>query len=174
MRKQKHLDPVDRLWLAEYDEQSERRRKTRERSVGASQSGRKVKFEMEEHAEAVGTGTAASAAASAALMAREEGRRLDSLTVESVDALKEACGVYRDICLSLKERMEVLENTHIAMLDSVRSHYLSRVETEAELTALEGAKSDDVATNLVIQLLGKRFGAKGIPSGKRKPVDKTS
>src|SRR5258708_1884711 len=121
LAKRSKLMPVDALWLAEYQENQ---KKTDEKrggpDFGASRarSGRRIKLDVEEHAESESIGTGAAAAAAAALAAKEEGRRLDSLTIESVNALKEACAVYRDVCLSLKERTEVLEATHIAMLDA--------------------------------------------------------
>jgi hypothetical protein len=156
------LAPVDALWLGEYDEKAEARAKASDRGASRWQSGRKVKFEMEEHeeAEAVGTGAAAAAAAQA-LAAREEGRRLDSLTVEAVGALKAACDVYRDVCLSMKERMEVLEGTHIEMLGAVRDQYLAR--TQAEINAMEAASQggdeiSQIAKTLLPDLLGLKNG----------------
>jgi hypothetical protein len=120
---------------------------------------------MEEAAESEASGTgAAAAAAAAALAAKEEGRRLDSLTVESVGALKEACAVYRDVCLTLKERTEVLEATHIAMLDAVREHYLAR--TEAEADAIREATGGDAITKLAEQLLPHVIG--GLKNGHTK------
>src|SRR5258706_8850006 len=126
LAKRTKLPNVDALWLGEYDEKAKARAKFTG-DVGGSRrrSGRRVKLDIEEHeeAEAVGTGAAAQAAA-AALMAKEEGRRLDSLTVESVAALKEAVATYREVCLSLNERYEIMEDTHIELLGSVREPYL--------------------------------------------------
>jgi hypothetical protein len=133
------IGPIDKLWLADYEERAERRKKRRAEAFGASrsQSGRKVKFEMEEaeQSEAIGTGTAAAAAASAALVAKEEGRRLDSLTIESVNALKEAVAVYRDVCQDLRRQVKVYAETQVEMFEAVREQYLAR--TQAEINALE-------------------------------------
>jgi len=174
MRKAKVLAPVDRLWLAEYDENSEKRRKerqTRARSFGASASGRRIKLDVEEHAESVGTGTAAAAAAGAALEAKEEGRRLDALTVNALEIMKEAVLTYRQICFSMLKRSEVLEHAHVEMRKAESDQYLNNIELQGALQALQSEKSDDVATDLLAQLLMKRFGVKMPPTGKRKPVD---
>jgi hypothetical protein len=180
LRKRKdQLGPVDRLWLAEYEEKQEqdRERKRDAKDVGASRSGRRIKLDVEEHAEAMGTGTAAAAAASAALVAKEEGRRLDSLTINAVDALKEACAVYKDICLSLRERAEVLEATHVAMLEGVREHFAAR--TEAEMALVQQEQSGDPAKDLLIMMIAKKLGipvdyippGAGGPSRRRPPAN---
>jgi hypothetical protein len=148
------LPPIDALWLGEYEDKAKDRERAKARDVGGSRrrSGRRIKLDVEEHeeAEAVGTGAAAAAAA-AALATREEGRRLDSLTIESVGALKEAVACYREICISMKDRMEILEETHIEMLGSVREQYLAR--TQAEINAMEAASGGDPMTKLAEQFL---------------------
>jgi len=155
------LSAVDELWLANYDDDVEARAKKKNGAgdVGASRSSRKMTIDLDETSEAIGSGSAAAAAAGAALVAREEGRRLDNLTITSIDALKEACAVYKDICLTLKDRTEVLEATHIAMLDSVRAHFLARTDAEVRADELErqaesGGK-DDMMTMLVPMLAAK-------------------
>jgi hypothetical protein len=159
------ISPIDKLWLVDYEEKAERRKKAAAESIGASRrrAGRRVKLDIEEHedAEAVGTGTAAEAAASAALAVKEEGRRLDALTIESVGALKEAVAVYRDVCLTMRRRMDTLEGHHIMMLDAVREQYLAR--TQAEIDAMEASneKGDTVAQlaeALLPELLKKGMG----------------
>jgi len=147
------LPPIDTLWLSQYDDG---RAKSRQRAadVGASRrsSGRKINLQVEEHEEAEAVGTGAAAWAAAALAAREEGRRLDSLTIESVGALKEAVACYREVCLSMKDRLEILEDSHVDMLEAVRTQYLAR--TQAEINALESASGDgDAMTKLAEQFL---------------------
>jgi hypothetical protein len=170
------LQPVDELWLSEYEEKDSRRQHANgSPDVGASRSGRKINFQMEEQAEAVGTGTAAAAAASAALAAKEEGRRLDSLTINSVDALKEACAVYKDICLTLRDRTEILEQTHVEMLLSVRAHFLAA--TQAESALVQKDAEGDPAKDLLTMLLAKHLGipieglkaAASLPATRRPP-----
>jgi len=152
------LADVDQLWMAEYEEKAQRTRTNKPADYGRSRSGRKVNatFQMEEAAEAEGTGTAAGAAAAAALVAREEGRRLDSLTEHSVYALKEACAVYKDICLMLRERTEVLEHTHIEMLQSVRSHFIEATKLEGALTQRDAEQKpeDQLLAMLMARYLG--------------------
>src|SRR5688572_24734066 len=114
------LDPIDKLWLVNYEEQVDARDKKRGQKrkrlasgdIGASRATRKITLDIDEEQESAGTGGAAAAAAVAAIESREEGRRLDYLTVGAIDALREACSVYRDICVSLRERTETLEATH--------------------------------------------------------------
>jgi len=152
----KDLADVDKLWFAEYEEK--RQQQPRPPDYGRSRSGRKVNatFQMEEAAEAEGTGTAAGAAAAAALVAREEGRRLDSLTEHAVYALKEACAVYKDICLTLRERTEILEHTHIEMLQTVRAHFIEATRMEGALMQRDAEQKpeDQLLTALISNYLG--------------------
>jgi hypothetical protein len=168
--KKEALANVDQLWLSEYDEKFEKRQHANgtSKNFGASRSARTIKLDIDEQAESMGTGTAAAVAAGAALAAKEEGRRLDSLTINAVDALKEACGVYKDICLSMRERLEVLEGTHIAMLDSVRDHFIARTQTEAVLLQHQQEEKEDPATALLVQMIANRFGV-SLPGATPRP-----
>ncbi len=146
--------PIDKLWLADYDEKAAQRKRARSIGASRSKSGRKVKFEMEEAAEseAVGTGTAAAVAAAAALEVKEEGRRLDTLTLGALDVLREAVTVYRDMSLMMRRRMFELEETHAELLGAVRDQYLAR--TQAEINALEASnQGGDAMTKLAESLL---------------------
>lgn len=145
----------DALWLADYDE-----RASKSKHFGASRSGRRVKLDITEAAESVGTGSSAAAeAAGAALAAREEGRRLDSLTVNAVGALREAVATYRAVCLSMRNRLEVLEATHVAMLESVRDHFIARTEAEGEMTRQQQAEQmGDPATSMLLAMIAQRMG----------------
>ncbi len=150
------LAEVDALWLSDYEEKQQR---PPGQSHGRSKSARRVveHREIEEAAEAEGTGpTAAAAAVGAALQSREEGRRLDSLTEKSVLALKEACGVYKDICLSMAERLQILEQTHIEMLFSVRAHFMAATGAEAAL--MQRDAETDPAKDMLTMLLAKHLG----------------
>lgn len=145
----KALDPVDKLWLAEYDEETARREKARrdrrERhgigaaEVGASRKERTLQVNLHEEAEAAGTGpTAAAIAAGAALEAKEEGRRLDSLTVNSLEIMKEAVSTYRDIALTLRKHWAIMAAT---VSDALAANTHNRnliAELEAENVALRG------------------------------------
>jgi hypothetical protein len=168
------LAEVDALWLSEYEEKQQRR-PGGSKHYGRSRSGRKVDLHIEEAAEAEGEGspaTAAAAAAAHALATREEGRRLDALTINSVTALKEACAVYKDICLTLRERAEVLEATHVSMLEAVRGHFAAR--TEAEMALMHEQQSGDPAKDLLVMMIAKKLGIPvdvmgGLPPGKPRP-----
>lgn len=167
MRKKKTLPAVDALWLAEYDEEAEKAKRARRsleagKDMGASRSGRRVQLDIQEEAESVGTGSAAAVAAAAALQAKEEGRRLDALTINAVDALKEAVEVYKSICISLRERTEVLESVHVEMLQSVRASYVRETETELALMEAQRNGEGGVAEGMLAELL------KGMSRGKVK------
>jgi len=168
---------VDKLWLAEYDEKTDDNAKPAKnggpsKNYGRSRSGREVSFHLKEAAEAEGTGNAAAAAAAAALQAKEEGRRLDSLTVSAIDVLKTAVAVYKDVCLSMKDRMEILEESHVAILDAGRQHYLERVEVEGALMRLQQEVAqrddDDPAKGLLEMLIAKHLGVQ-LPGQPRLP-----
>ena len=174
------LDPIDKLWLVNYDDatadrEKKRRQHSTAKDIGASRSKRTIHVDVDEEHEAAGTGSAATAAASAALEAREEGRRLDYLSVGAVEALREACSVYKDICISLRERTEVLEATHIAMLESGLEQRAARNEAEIALMTLQQQPGhEDPATALMLQVIARKMGIQlpGIgapPTGNGKP-----
>jgi len=172
LRRRKDLGPVDKLWLAQYDDAVEDKKKKRKHKfdVGASRSQRRVRVEVDEEQEAAGTGEAAKFAA-AALEAKEEGRRLDALTVNALDVLKEAVATYRDVCLSMKDRLEILEATHIAMLDSVRESHIDKTNAEIELMKLASAEGGpgSVADQMFMQLVASRLGI-SLPNGTPRPA----
>jgi hypothetical protein len=151
---------IDALWLQDYEEKQKRGGQSKH--YGRSRSARKVNatFNMEEAAEAEGTGdaapTAAAAAVGEALKSREEGRRLDSLTTSAVGALKEAVNTYKEICLSMRDRLEILEATHISMLEGVREHFAAR--TEAEMALIQEQDRRDPAKDLLTMMVAKRLG----------------
>jgi hypothetical protein len=180
------LHESDQLWLSDYDAKVERNKATPKAiagEVGASRSAatRSVRFELDEaqQAEAIGTGpTAAAIAAGAALQAKEEGRRLDSLTMHSIDALKEAVGVYKDICLMLHQRTEILEQTHVEMLMSVRAHFIAATEAEGALAQRDAEQKpeDQLLMGLIAQYLNvppqqlpRPHAPKTKPNGARPP-----
>ena len=161
------IGTVDRLWLDDYESvqqgngpraKGSQAPPPRSKNFGRSRSARKMKFEVEEAAEAEGTGNAARDAVAHALQSREEGRRVDNLSMGAVDALREACAVYKDICLTLKERAEVLEATHIEMLHTVRTHYLHATQIEAALQRAQQEAPGDPAIDMISLLVAKHLG----------------
>jgi hypothetical protein len=146
----KALSPIDKLWLSDYDEatatREKERRERRQRhgigsgpEIGASRKERTLQVNLHEEAEAAGTGpTAAAIAAGAALEAKEEGRRLDSLTVNSLEIMKEAVSTYRDIALTLRKHWAIMAAT---VSDALAANTHNRnliAELEAENVALRG------------------------------------
>lgn len=157
------LKPIDRLWLDEYDQEHPRSPKASAEAKGRSRSARKVSatFDLEEAAEAEGTGEGpASIAAAAALQSREEGRRLDSLTVSAVGALEKAVETYRQICESLQAMLETYQDHHLDTLASVRDHYLARTASDAEVTRLQKEREggEDPLTGLMAIMAAKHLG----------------
>jgi hypothetical protein len=157
------LKPIDRLWLDEYaHEHPQSPSASSSTPTGRSRSGRKVSatFDMEEAAEAEGTGEGpASIAAAAALQSREEGRRLDSLTVSAVGALEKAVETYRQICESLQAMLETYQTHHLDTLASVRDHYLARTAADSEVARLQKeAGGEDPVTSLMVMMAAKHLG----------------
>lgn len=156
------MQPIDQLWFDEYEaSQRKSNGEPKSKHYGRSRSARKIDLKIEEAAEAEGEGSAAAAAA-AALQAREEGRRLDHLTLGSIEALREAVAVYKDVCLTLKERAEILEGTHIEMLQTVRGYYLHAMQAEGALLSKES--EGDPSTAMLIALVAKHLGIE-VPAG---------
>lgn len=155
------IDDVDRLWLDEYDQSTARAEKERQQSAQSaarsrSKEQRRVRIEVDEaaehQAEAVGP-------AAAALAAREEGRRIDALALGSTAALREACDVYKDICLTLKENFEILSDAVVQSMTSQRAHYLAAGELQLALQQAEqNSSSGDPAQEMLVMMLAKHFG----------------
>lgn len=150
------LQPIDALWLDEY-EASQKKSNGEPKHYGRSRSGRKIDLHVEEAHEAEGEGSPGAAAAGA-LAAREEGRRLDSLTIHSTDALKEACGIYRDMCLMLKDQVELMMGAVTESMITARTHYLARAETEAAMIEAQNAQHGNPADELLMMLAAKHLG----------------
>jgi hypothetical protein len=151
MRANMGLDEADSTWLAGYEEQ---RAATSEGISRGASRGRKVSYTEEEH-EAAGEVDAAAAAAAGA-MVREEGRRLDSMIGVSMTAMQKAFDMSMKMCQMMSDRNRELETAHVSMMEAYRSHFLGRVEAEAELevmkrTAEEGDK--DSLSSLAEMLL---------------------
>lgn len=154
------LKPIDALWLADFEEEQQRDPKRRKltKSFGASAAGKRVRLEIDEHAESVGTGTAASEAATAALMVKEEGRRLDNLTINAVGALKEAVETYKAICLDLRRSTSDLHTAHVEMFKAWQGEAIGR--TESEIALREAAKNgdEDEVKGMLMAIVAQKLG----------------
>lgn len=142
----------DQEWLAQYEiEHPAHYLKT---DIGASKS-RKVSYTEEETA-AVGTGAAAPSATQALAMAqitREEGRRLDTILSQGMNALVRACDLHeRMAAILLRERVQDAEANRTLLL-SVREHFLARTEAEGELQRQQSEPPTDPINALAAQLL---------------------
>lgn len=169
-RNGQQLAAVDALWLSDYEEKQQRAKKAAAAPTerGRSKSARRLRVELDEAAEAEGEGpTAAAAAVGAALAVKEEGKRLDALLLNSVESMKASAEINRETALMIREdygamfrilsrRAEVLEQTHIEMLQSVRQHFLHATQIEGALMQRDSeGKPED---QLLLMLLAKQLG----------------
>ena len=152
----KELIEEDALWLETYEQGQE----AHAEAIGASRASR-VTYE-EETREAVGTGDAAAVeAVSVAALAREEGRRYDSLLTVGIEALRTAVDTYQKMAVQILERNGQLERAQIEMMATVRRSILASVHAEADAEAERlareaaeaGAGGSDGLTKLAEQLL---------------------
>jgi uncharacterized protein YciI len=162
LKARQRVAPADLTWLSEYE-------KTHGKNYGRSASGsRKVSYTEEEtNAAAEGLGSAADIAA-AAMVTRAEGERLDSILTIGIKALTEAVNCYKSMTAALLEERQADAQTHRALLESLRSHFLERAEAEAELIRVEAdhaAKDNagDTLESAATQALVQRFMKEGFP-----------
>ena len=126
--------PDDLAWLLDYESKQQQRA---EKTASAGASKKSKVTHTEETEERIGLGDATVAAAAAAAESREEGRRLDTLLSLGHQAMLGAVDAYKNMCGQLLQRNHDLERAHIRMLDTVRTHYLARVDAEGEAAELE-------------------------------------
>ena len=90
-------------------------------------------------------------------MVRDEGRRHDSLLTIGIEALRSAGDPYGKMAELMMRRNEQLEKAHVEMMQSIRTHFLARVEAEGEADRLakeaEGGEEKDGIGKLAEQLL---------------------
>lgn len=160
------LKPIDALWLADYEHHHPDNSKPG--GVRAShRKGRKIDLHVEEAEESqVAADSPAAIAAAAALQERAAGERLDSLTVNALNVLKEAVFTYRKLCDSVTQMLAVYQNAHLETLGAVRQHYLAR--TEAESAAIEAtraaAEAGDPAKEMMLMVAMRHLGIE-LPAG---------
>lgn len=162
------LQPEEAEWYAAYEDA-----RKRSHSMGASASKRTI--HMEEEHMAVGTGVAAETAAAASL-ARAEGQRVDYLVRAGADSLIRACELHRAMAATMLDRMSQLETVHIALLDSVRAHYVARTEAEAALIRRDAEDEDGAGglpEQMVMELL-QQLQRRGPPPPRRGPPPRVS
>lgn len=158
---------ADQIWFQTYEEAHP---SAAAKDVGASSASKKIHRTetIEEQAKAVGTGAAAPNAASLAALAlatREEGRRIDALTVNAVDALKAAVDVYKAVAEDMrKDRIEDRKAVR-ELTQSIRNHHLAQVKAEVKLLKKqhETDAPDDPVQEMIAALLpamAERLGMK--------------
>lgn len=124
------LSEDDAAWFENY----EASKKTPGRPFSASASER-ITY-TEERAAATGDHLHPEAYAA---MARAEGLRADTLLRIAADALVRCNEQYSNMMAHLLERTTAIETAHVAMLESVREHYIARTEAEAEAIKMQHA-----------------------------------
>ncbi len=70
-------------------------------------------------------------------MVRAEGLRADTLLRISADALVRCNEQYHHMMVHLLDRTSRIEDAHVAMLESVREHYIARAEAEVETIKMQ-------------------------------------
>jgi hypothetical protein len=154
MRANGCLDEADSTWLAGYEEARAEVSEGMRAPRGASRARRVSYTEEEEEAASEGDTSGATYLA-AGEIARQEGRRLDSMIGVSITAMARVSEMYEKMMGHLITRNHQLENAHIGMMNAYREHFLGRVEAEAELEVLKRAEDGDkdALTSLAEQLL---------------------
>lgn len=130
------VTPDELAWLLDYERKEQERvgkieDAARQAGVKGASRRRKVTH-VEEEEERAGTGDAAIAAVAAAAESREEGRRLDTLIGLGHQALLGAVEAYKSMAAQVLERNHQLERAQIRMMDTVRLHFLARVDAEGQ------------------------------------------
>lgn len=167
LKAKQRVSTADLTWLTEYEKtRGNNGHGNNGNAHGRSaQKSRRVSYTEEEtQAAAEGTGSAADIAA-AALATRAEGERLDSILKIGVNALKEAVEAYKSMAAALLEERQADAQTHRALLESLRTHFLERTEAEAELirvqaeneaAAASAENGESAIERLAVDLLAKR------------------
>ena len=176
------LTTDEKLWIEAYEARTKGGAAAQD--VGASQAAsRKVTFTEEETAAtSVGTGdaaaTAASAAMGAALVVREEGKRLDSVLALAMNIMSRAVDTYEKMARQMLSEREQDGKLQRTLLETVRTQYLARAEAEAELIQAEAehqaeAQSNDGGLeNVAVRALIDKFvpnSPQKLPSGDGNP-----
>ena len=126
------VPPEDQRWFIDYSDAQKDRGASRTHKVSYS----------EESAEAAGTGDAAAIAAAMAApqLAKEEGRRYDSLILAAVSSMtaanKATTSAYEMVLKmgqQLLDRNGQLEKVHLGMLETIRAGVKAVANAEAEL-----------------------------------------
>lgn len=131
--------PEDLAWLEAYEA------RTKGADMGASvAASREVTYtERETAAAAVGTGAAAETAAGAAMLVREEGKRLDTILSLGMNCLVRSVETYERMVKQLLAEREQDAKLQRTLLESVRTHYVARAEAEADLIHAEAEAAAD-------------------------------
>jgi hypothetical protein len=101
-----------------------------------------VEEESENEAEAVGTGKAAEFAA-AGVMAREEGRRYDTLLQVAIGSMAKACALHEKMAETLLARSVEDAKVQRSLLAAFRDATIAEAQTSADLVAAQKPEEKD-------------------------------
>jgi hypothetical protein len=153
------LTEAEKKWLDDYEAERVRDARAKQNIFG-KRSGRTI--HIEEADETIGAGDAATtAAAAAAASSREEGRRYDYLMQAGIQALQLACKLHENMAAALLQRTIASETANAALIESVRTHFLARLDAEADAAEAaraaekEGGAFDKMAEQLMPMILAK-------------------
>jgi hypothetical protein len=138
------LSDEEAVWLDTY-----------EKRVQASRSASHTVEYREERKEAEGAASVAIPLAEA-LMAREDGRRIDKLIEVSIGALTTACSMYAKMATDMMAERQEFFSGQMTMMGSLREHYLARIDAEGD--ALKAQSADQTELGEITGMM-KEFGA---------------
>lgn len=136
--------PEELAWLDNYD----RTKEDPGRPSRAASARRRVSYTEEESA-AAGEGEGVAAVYAHAAMAREEGRREDSLADRGIAALERAFARQEKLVDFMMARMQMLEDSHLEMWGKHRDSRMRETEAEIALVEAQAAaegKGDEIST----------------------------
>jgi uncharacterized small protein (DUF1192 family) len=110
----------------------------------AARGHRRVSYTEEESAAAAEGDSAVVAAAMGAAVAREEGRREDSLADRGIAALERAFHRQEKMVEFFMARMEMLEHAHLELLTTNRELRIRQTDAEIALMEAESQQKDDI------------------------------
>jgi hypothetical protein len=108
-------------------------------------------------------------------MVRAEGLRADTLLRIAADALVRCNEQYAVMNAHLLDRTTAIEDAHVAMLESVREHYIARAEAEAENIRMQhtiemagaGGEEGSELQQILAYLMQAKVQADATPEGQR-------
>lgn len=172
------LPDSDRTFIADY----------RQRTAQRTQATERITHTEERSLDHASGDAGALEAMGAAQLAREEGRRLDTIVNrgfgalnDSISAHKDACTIYKGMVHDLLERSKEQDAAVVSMLVAMRDHFIARAEAEAALIAhqAQNVPQGEIGEMIEMMRAAKEMGLvdmlkkrKGQGKGKSKATDR--